>query len=410
MAIAATATPPVVRDRRLAFTATAAILLTFAAAAAVPSPLYVVYQGLWGFSAATLTVIFAVYVAALISTLLVLGSLSDFIGRRPVLAGAIALEAASFVLFLVAGDVGTLIAARVVQGIATGAALSTLGAALIDLNPAHAPGRAGLISGIAPVAGLAVGALGCGFLVEYAPFPTHLVFALLLAAMVLAAVTVAFLPETAARRPGVAAALLPRLGVPARLRADLLALVPIMVASWALGGLYLALGPSVAADSFGLHDHLTGGLVVTLLCGSGALTSFLLRAVPTPRVLAIAGTGLAAGGLIGVGGMLTASLLLAAAGTIVSGVGFGAAALASFGTLARLAAPHERGELQAVALVISYAAFSLPAMIAGLLAGRIGLHPTALLYGGAVAALGALALAAQALRTRRTAAAGPAVS
>ncbi|WP_328475002.1 MFS transporter [Actinoplanes sp. NBC_00393] len=387
-------------NRPAAFASVAAILLTFAAAAAVPSPLYAVYQRLWGFSAATLTVIFAVYVAALIGALLVLGALSDHVGRRPVLVGAIALEAIAFVLFLVAGDVTTLVLARIVQGVATGAALSTLGAALIDLNPAHAPGRAGLISGIAPVSGLAIGALGCGILVEYAPSPTHLVFVVLLLGMALAAVAVAFIPETAARRPGTVASLKPRLGVPARLRPDLLALTPIMVASWALGGLYLSLGPSVAADTFGLHNRLVGALVITLLCGCGALTSFLLRGTPTARVLAIAGTGLTVGGLISIAAMLSENLLLAAAGTVASGIGFGAAALASFGTLARIAAPHERGELMAIALVISYAAFSVPAVIAGVLAGEIGLHLTTLLYGIGVAVLGILALAAQGLRPR----------
>lgn len=135
---------------------------------------------------------------------------------------------------------------------------------------------------------------------------------------------------------------------------------------------------------------------MTLLCGAGAVTSFLLRAVPTARVLTIAGTGLAVGGVTAVGGMVVGDLRLAVAGTVLSGIGFGAASLAAFGTLARIAAPHERGELMAVALVISYAAFSLPAVVAGVVAGRVGLHETALGYGGVVAALGALALVIQA--------------
>jgi hypothetical protein len=58
-----------------------------------------------------------------------------------------------------------------------------------------------------------------------------------------------------------------------------------MVASWALGGLYLSLGPSVAAGLFGLTNHLIGGFVVRLLCGTGALTSFTLRSRPTNKVL-----------------------------------------------------------------------------------------------------------------------------
>jgi hypothetical protein len=293
-----------------------------------------------------------------------------------------------------------LLVARLLQGIATGAALTTLGAALVDLNPPHAPGRAGLINGIAPVAGLAVGALGCGALVQFAPEPTHLVWALLLAAMVLAGYVVARIPETSARRPGAVASLAPKLGVPSRLRADVLALVPIIVASWAIGGLYLSLGPSVAAGVFGLTNHLVGGFVVTLLCGTGAITSYAMRKLPIPRVLTVAAALLTLGSVVSVLGLEWSSVTPAAAGTVISGVGFGASALASFGTLATLAAPHERGELLAVALVIAYTAFSVPAVIAGFAATSFGLHPVALVYGIAVAALGAVALAAQQLRKR----------
>jgi MFS family permease len=400
-------------SRPVAFAAIAAIFVTFSAAAAAPSPLYVVYQQEWGFSASTLTVIFAVYVAGLIAALLVLGALSDHIGRRPVLAAAIVLEAVALVLFLTAGDVGVLLAARVVQGIATGAAMTTLGATLVDLNPPHAPGRAGLINGIAPIAGLAVGALGCGALVQFGPSPTHFVYAVLLLGMIIAAVVVAAMPETSIRRPGGAASLKPRLGIPPRLRADVLALTPIIVASWALGGLYLSLGPSVAAGVFGLSSHLIGGFVVTLLCGTGAVTSYLLRRRPTGQVLVLAAVMLTAGATISIagvelasgvvlaGGVELAGVALAAAGTVVSGIGFGASALASFGTLAVLAAPHERGELFAFALTIAYVAFSLPAVVAGLAAGSVGLHTTALVYGLLVAVLAAAALVAQRPRVQR---------
>ena len=225
----------------------------------------------------TLTVIFAVYVLGLIGSLLVLGGLSDHIGRRPVLAAAIALEAVAFVLFFIAGDVTVLLVARVAQGIATGAAFSTLGATLVDLNPPHSPGRAGLVNAVAPISGLALGALGCGALVQFGPAPTHLVFALLLVGTGFAGAVVALMPETSARRQGAMASLVPLLGIPARLRPDVYALVPIIVASWALGGLYLSLGPSVAVSLFGLTNHLIGGLVVTLLWGTGAVTAFALR-------------------------------------------------------------------------------------------------------------------------------------
>ena len=373
--------------------------MLFAAAASAPTPLYVVYQKEWGFSNTTLTVIFAVYVFGLIGSLLVLGGLSDHVGRRPVLAAAITLEAVAFVLFIIAGDVTVLLVARILQGIATGAAFSTLGATLVDFNPQHSPGRAGLVNAVAPISGLSLGALGCGALVQFAPAPTQLVFAVLLAGMIVAGVVVARIPETSARRPGAMASLVPVLRIPTRLRPDVYALVPILIASWALGGLYLSLGPSVAASLFGLSNHLVGGLVVTLLCGAGALTAIALRTWPTSRVLGIGALLLSAGTALTFAGVEAHTVALAGAGTIVAGVGFGASGLASFGTLSRLAAPGERSELFAFALVIAYLAFSLPALAAGIASTSVGLHATMVVYSLCVVALGLVAVAVQGVRS-----------
>jgi len=386
----------------IAFVAVTAVFVLFAAAASAPTPLYVVYQKEWGFTATTLTVIFAVYVLGLIASLLVVGALSDHVGRRPVLAAAVLLEAAAFVLFLVASGVTGLLVARAAQGIATGMAFSTLGATLVDLNPPHSPGRAGLVNGIAPISGLAMGALGCGALVQFAPAPTQLVFAVLLVGTVLASLVVALIPETSARRPGALASLRPRLSVPSHIRPDVYALVPIIVASWALGGLYLSLGPSVAAGLFGLSNHLIGGLVVTLLAGAGAITAFVLRAWPTNRVLGVSALMLSSGTALTLVGVESQIVVVAGVGTVIAGIGFGGSALASFGTLARLAAPNERSELLAVALVIAYLAFSLPAVAAGFATTSVGLHATTVVYSVGVVALGVIALAAQRRRARAT--------
>jgi hypothetical protein len=115
-------------------------------------------------------------------------------------------------------------------------------------------------------------------------------------------------------------------------------------------------------------------------------------------VLTIAGALLTVGTAVTLVGVQTGNVVFGAVGTALAGIGFGASALASFGTLAVLAAPHERGELFAVALTIAYVAFSLPAVIAGLAATSAGLHPTTVVYGLVVVALGLAALAAQRVR------------
>ncbi len=385
----------------IAFAAASGIFVLFAAAASAPTPLYIVYQKEWAFSATTLTVVFAVYAVALIGSLLTVGALSDHVGRRPVLAAAIAFEALAFVLFLGAGGAIGLLAARVVQGIATGVAFSSLGATLVDLNPPRSPGLAGLINAIAPISGLALGALGSGALVEYAPAPTHLVYAVLLVGTGVAALTVGLMPESSARRPGALASLAPALGIPIRLRSDVFALVPIIVASWALGGLYLSLGPSVAASLFGFRSHLVGGLVVTLLWGTGSLTALALRGWPTNSALGISAALLSAGTALTLAGVETHAAALGVIGTVVAGGGFGASGLGSFGTLARIAGPGERSEVLAAALVIAYLAFSLPAVAAGFATTSFGLRPTTIVYSLGVVALGIIALAAQRVRSAR---------
>ena len=395
---------PDARPRRLsppvAFGAMAAIFILFMAASAAPSPLYVVYQHEWSFSAATLTVVFAVYVVGLLGSLLVLGALSDHIGRRPVLAMAVGMEAVALLFFITAGSVGPLLVARFIQGVATGAAMTTLGATLVDLNPPHAPGRAGVVVGVAPSVGLAIGAVGCGALVQFAAAPTRLIYALLLSGLVLAAIVVAVMPETSTRRPGGRASLIPKVSIPARLRPEVYALVPVLIATWAVGGLYLSLGPSIAATIFGFQNHLIGGLVVALLCTPAAVTSFALRRWPTPHLLTVAALLLAVGMVLTLVGIAVNSIALAVVGTMAAGIGFGASALGYFGTLARLAAPHERGELFAVAFVMSYLAFAIPAVAAGFATTSAGLRDTTIVYGIVVAVMATTALVSQRLRAK----------
>jgi MFS family permease len=73
------------------------LMLFFASAAA--SPLYPVYQARFGFSAATLTAVFAVYVLVLLATLLFFGTVSDYLGRLPVIVTALVFSMAGCAVF-----------------------------------------------------------------------------------------------------------------------------------------------------------------------------------------------------------------------------------------------------------------------------------------------------------------------
>jgi MFS family permease len=388
-------------SRSTAFWSVAVLLVLVLAASGVPSPLYRVYQERFGFSSGVLTTVFAVYAFALLMALLVVGALSDHIGRRPVLAGGLLLEAGAMVLFLLAGDVGWLMAARVVQGLATGAMTGALGAALLDFQSSDRP-LGPLVNSASPGFGLSLGAVGAGLLVEFVPAPTDWVFGVLTAVFVLAALAVVRLPESSPRLPGALASLRPQVHVPPAQRAAFFVVLPCLAATWALGGLYASLGPSLVAGVFGLDDHLVGSLLILALNGTGLVGSLTMRGLAPERGMVV-GTLVFAGGVGGtIGALAAGSLPMFFVAAVVSGFGFGSAFLGAMATVTRNVAPGERAGLLSSVFIVSYLMFSVPAIAAGIAAGVVGLTRTAEIYSAGVIVL-ALSAAAALLLRRRTA-------
>lgn len=388
--------------RPVAFWVVGAVLGVVLFAASAPSPLYAVYQQRFGFSPTTLTVIFAVYALALVAALLTTGSLSDLVGRRPVLLASLGVLAASMAVFALAPNVGWLLAARVLQGIGTGVATGTLSAALIDLQPR--PGSGPIVSSAAPSFGLAAGALGAGALVQHGPAPRQLVYWLLVGAFVLAAVAIAAVPETVPYRPGWAAALVPRIGVPAEARATFLVVGPIVAAAWALAGFYLSLGPSLTISLSGSTDRLVSGLPAVALFAAGGVGTLLSIRTPAERAIALGAPLLVAGVAVTLAGLATSQLWLYVLGSAVAGLGFGPTFAGALRTLAPLVAPTERGALLTAVYVLAYVSFSVPAVIAGAAATRAGLRGTADVYAAAVVLVAGAATAAYLARRRAPAA------
>src|ERR1700690_1519851 len=168
-------------SKNAAFYLLASITVSFLASSSAPTPLYSIYQAQWGFSPITVTVIFGIYALSGLAALLVVGRLSDHVGRRPVLIAATALQAVTMVIFATASGVADLVLARIIQGLATGTAVGAVGAWMIDLNKA----RGTTANAVAPTFGTATGGILAGLLVQYMPAPTHLVYAVLCAVFVL---------------------------------------------------------------------------------------------------------------------------------------------------------------------------------------------------------------------------------
>ena len=385
--------PRVTLGRTASFWLLAATLCLLLFASSAPSPLYVVYQAEWSFSAITLTSVFAVYALALLASLVTAGSVSDHVGRRPTLLVALVIELGGMLLFAEARGVGWLFAARIVQGVATGIAMGTITASLIDLEPGRRPRLGATIGVAAPLAGLALGALAAGLLVQYGPDPTRLIFWLLAAAFVLAILVALAVPETVEDRGRWAHSLKPRLSIPPAVRGDFVRALPCMVATWALGGLILSLGPSVTAGVLGNTSHVVGALPIFVMTGISAIASVRLREAH-PKTTAQAGlTALAIGVALALLAITDKSTGLFLVATAVVGLGFGPAFAGAFRTLAAQAPIDHRAGLVSSILAVAYLAFSLPAVAAGVAVTKFGLRQTTEVYGAALILVAVIALA-----------------
>jgi MFS family permease len=374
----------------MSFHATAAIaFLVFAANAAV-SPLYRIYGAQFGFSATTLTLLFAVYIAVLLLTLLFFGSVSDDVGRRPVMLAGLTVGAAACGLFLSAHTLGLLFAARVLHGIAAGLLAGTASATLHDLRP---DGRvAPVVSSAAPTGGQALGAIGESALAQYAFAPTRLVWWLILAAFVIGIVTVVLMPEPRTVGPRVASSFRLKVSVPRGARGAFVAALPALVGTWALAGVYLSLGPSLAAQLLHSTNLVWGGLLIFLLTGFGAAASALLAGRDPSAVMLGGCFALIVGALVTLASIQTRTPVALFVGTMVAGLGVGPAFTGAYRSTIALAPSDDRVGLIAAIYIVSYLATGIPAVIGGIATSHSGLHSTALVYLAVVAGLAAVAI------------------
>lgn len=377
-----------VTSHRFSLVFLAITLLTFLAASSAPTPLYHLYQEGLHFSAGTLTLIFGVYALSLLAALLTVGSLSDHLGRKPVIFVALVLNMLAMLLFIHADSVAWLIAARTLQGFATGMATAVLGAALLDIDRQQGP----LVNSVAPLLGMACGAMGSSLLVEFAPLPTQLIYWALFGLMLLQSLSVWRLRESVSRMSGALASLWPTLHVPPQARRALWLSLPVDIAVWAMGGFYLSLAPSLVRAATGSASNLIGGGLVAVLTLSGALMIFSLRNRPADKVLRLGASLLAVGVALILAAVHRASLPLFFFATLIAGSGFGAGFLGAVRSVVPLALPHERAGLMSAFYVLSYLAFCLPSLLAGNLTRSFGLIATTDGYGVVliILALGAL--------------------
>lgn len=350
-----------------------AVLVLFALGTSLITPLIPLYQDRLGFSDTVATLFLGCYVVALVPSMLTLGQLSDRIGRKGVLLGALATLALAQALLITEPGLAGLLVARAVQGLATGAFFGTCTAFLVDGAPRGRERFAAALAGVSVRLGLGLGPGLGGVIAQYAAAPLRLPFELHLVALAAAAAIVVGLPETVrmrTRRP-----LTLRLEVPPAEQAVFWrVLVPSGMLFSLFDGVALSLIPVFLVRTLGVDDYSLVGAAGFLVLVSGAVSQVALPRIRPERAI---GGGLAAAALASCGVVASAPLesaplaLAAVAGT---GAAAGLVFKGGLDVCTRIAPLEDRGKLLSSYYVACYlGGFSVPLLVVGVLSDLVGL-------------------------------------
>jgi MFS family permease len=374
-----------------AFAVVAAVIGLALAASAAPSPLYGVYQEQWQFSTITLTLVYAVYCVGVLGALLVAGSVSDDVGRRPVLITALSGLVLSTVVFALAESVAWLFVARAMQGIATGVALGAAGAALIDLHPRGDARRVGLVNGTVSGAGMGLGSFVAAALVQYGPAPKVVPFVVLGVLFAVALVATLLLPEPIRDRRRLSLRVqVPR--IPPAVRGPFTLSALAVLASWSIGGIYLSLGPRLAAEMLHTQNHMAGGIAILALTIPGVVTQLVWHEADPHRLASVGAAVLGFGMALIVLSLSTHSAAFFVGASAITGAGWGVAFLGALRSLTVVIPPQHRAEVMSALYVVAYASLAVPAIVAGIVVTHLSIDDTFRIFGSLVVVLAAVAV------------------
>ncbi|MBF6173936.1 MFS transporter [Nocardia blacklockiae] len=328
-----------------------------------PAPLYGLYQKQWHFTPLTTTVVFAVYAIAALAAVLVSGKISDVVGRKPVLLGAIATMVVGLVVFLLADNVAMLLVARALHGVAVGATVVSGAAALLDLRPERGA-RSGQLTGVAFNVGMAVAILGSALLAQYVPHPLRTPYLVITVVCVVIGIGVVAMRETHTKRVS-GPIRIARPAVPQEIRADFWFSALGVMAAWSVLGVLLSLYPALAAEKTGVHNLVFGGAVVASTATAGALAQLFATGIPARRAAIGGDTGMAIALLLTIPALATHNWAVVLVAGVLLGGTFGLGFGGSLRHLSNVVPHHKRGETMSAYYLLAYTSMALPTIVAG---------------------------------------------
>jgi Major Facilitator Superfamily len=358
------------RGHRSGFWPVAFAFLIVMAIATLPSPLYGIYRIRDHLSALTITVVFAIFAAGTILTLLRDSSLVARIGRRGMMLAAVAMLMVAMGVLAAWKDLPGLLIGRVLTGVSVGLAAGTAITYLVELrlraDPKASVVRARTIGTSVTVGALGVGPLIAGCLAQWVAQPLTVSYLVFVALGAIGLVCVWVAPETSAPAPAATQNQQPagpgrkvRLPVPAAAGT---------LAAFSANGLFAGLSGLFLATTLHQTSHALAGVALFLVFACGVVPQVTTGRLPASRVLALGTISMLAGLVVLVVSVRLSTpnlaMFLISGGLI--GAGSGAVFKGTTGIVLEASPPQSRVAMTSDLLIALYVGLSVPVIGAGI--------------------------------------------
>lgn len=346
---------------------------------ALISPLYALYKEAWQLQASDISLIYTIYMAGALCSLLFLGRLPDRAGFKPVMQVGLVLTLIGTLISLLAWNMTSLIVGRFIVGVASSMMTTSATMGLSALSKPGQVQRVAMVTGFLMAFGFGLGPLVGGVLGQWAPMPlvTTYVPTLVLGVLGLVVLTRLELPATAHSANKGALRIqdvLPKLTWPERSASSAFVLTcALPFLAFGVFGLYAAMSPLFLDKLVPWHGPVVSGTSIAVILFASAVVQVLAGRIPTHWCGFGGMVGLALSNALLMINLWAGSALLFGLGVLCTAIGHGMSMLAGISMVNRIASAHNRSGLLSTYLVIGYVGCMLPMMAMGWIADHWGM-------------------------------------
>ncbi len=339
---------------------------------ALASPLYPIYQALWGLLPSQITYIFVAYMFGCLATLLFLGRTSNSIGFLRTLQIGMGFIILGLAVSSIAANALWLSVGRFIIGIASGLISTSAMLGLVYTIPERYKNNAPQLSSVITVIGFGLGPFIGGVIAQFSAQPLFIPYLPVIAGAILCLLGLFFIrtPHFQAQPFSIA----PHLETPETQYKALFYIAGFTAfCAFASFSLFASLAPSFVKEAIPWHGPLVSGSAIASILLVSATVQFLAKNLPAGKSLNLGLITLVLSFiLLGLCMSMQWSILFFLSDVLV-GIGHGLGLLGAFGLVHQMTNSSNRAAVISTYLFIGYLGTIIPIVAVGYLADHFGL-------------------------------------